>query len=284
MKILVLDDDLASVKYSVKTLEKLYGEGSITVIEDEEEGIKKSTFNYDVIFIDFKFSADPSRKTGNQVGMAIRRKNPLSALILMTAHSKDRIRDFIYVGFDDYIEKDVRTTDYEQMFKNVVEKAIENSQNRLKSRFTEEELADERAALDRFEALVNAGFTKVIQLAPGENILRPSPEFYDNTSKSINPDKVKELNELLINAPKLPKFKLYNQQKKKSEEHKLNNQTSLNEHFKVYRKGLFVAEERALKARQLLMENPQEWPKFRKCSPLVGYNGKKGFLSHFNIG
>lgn len=285
-KVLIIDDQEMSIENLVSLLKKVgIQENNISETTDPEKGVTMANHNFDYIFIDFKF--DNSDKNGAYYGNLIRQKTGVPALILVTAHGdrEENIQEFIWVGFDAFILKKGEASILREgkTIKSILDIAFLNSQKRLKSWFTEDELAGERAALDRFEALVRAGFTKVIHLAPGEHLLRLSPEFYDNTSKSINSNKVRELNELLGNAPKLPKFKLCNQQKKRDEQHKLNNQTSLNEHFKVYEKGLFVAEERALKARQLLIENPTEWPKFRKCSPLVDYKKKKRFLSHFDI-
>ena len=281
MKILLLDDDLASVEGSVFTLKETYGNDNVTVIENEEEGIEEATFKYDVIFIDYKFSDDPNRKTGNQVALAIRKKNPISALILMTAYGSDNIRNFIYVGFDDYIAKDSRTLNQAEMFKDAVKNAIQNSQRRLKTRFTQAELKEGdiniKQRLDFMERVFMCSqYAKNVEkVAIGVFLLEKGftgfdTQLYDEIHKAYELRKEKDVTKTYKYSGKKP----------------FSNST-ISEIFKVYAKGKgkkkvkdwkFVAETPALKARQILIENQTDWLNIR-----IEHATLANFLKDFDL-
>jgi ActR/RegA family two-component response regulator len=275
LKVLIIDDT-ARYASSLKDFLEIRGHEVLTK-HLPKEGIEAMNHTFDVVFIDHIYDNDTS-VNGADVGWAIRKKYSLASLIMITGYwaEPERIKEFIWVGFDSFLPKHKEGDKIDVINKNredALQTAITNAQRRIKSRFTEEELADERAALDRFEAVAKIE-KRVIYLAPAEHILRIDPSFYDNANKKINDEKQSDFfNNFVYQTHRQNIF----------HGTPLNKQTSLNAHFKVYEKGLFVAEEPALKVRQLLIENPSKWLNFRNCSPLKDSTRGKGFLSHFDI-
>ncbi len=277
-KVLIIDDNDMAIDNLISLLKKVgIQENNIFETTDPEKGVDMSNHNFDYIFIDFQFdNRKKEGKNGAYYGNLIRQKTGIPALILVTAYGdrEENIQEFIWVGFDAFILKkgEVSILRAGNTINSILDIAFLNSQKRLKSWFTDTELADERAKLDRFEAVAKNKIVIGKQLAPAEQILTIDPSFYDSQTKSIDVNRIREFDDLvMVNLPVHYRGR------------KLVGYTSLNAHFKVYEKGLFVAEEPALKVRQLLIENPDEWPNFRKCSPLADYRKDKGFLSNFNI-
>lgn len=272
LKVLIIDDT-ARYASSIKDFLEILGH-EVIVKHLPKDGIETMNHTFDVVFIDHIYDNDESMN-GADVGWAIRQKYSLAALIMITGYwsEPENIRQFIWVGFDSFLPKHKEgdsIDDINRSREEALQTALNNAQRRIKSKFTEAELLDARATLDRFEAvakLKNHGL--VIFLAPGEHILRIDPSFYDSAGRNVIDDRITEFKELIRKASAEKKFEFLGKE--------VNKQSSINLIFKVYAKGLFVAKEPALKMRQLFIENPISWPNFRKCSP------SKAFISSFNI-
>lgn len=152
MKILIIDDDRKFCN-ALKDYLEINGHNVATCLLPDD-GIKQveRDKSYDVVFIDFKFENDITRN-GASIGLRIRDISPLSALILVTAYGEDHIRDYIYVGFDNYISKydEGNGSNFKKMHKELnecIEKAINNSKKRVKTEFTEEELKPVRERMN----------------------------------------------------------------------------------------------------------------------------------------
>lgn len=152
MKILIIDDDRKFCNALKDYLE--LKEHTVTTYNLPEDGIKAVEKNksFDVVFIDFKFENDNNR-TGAEIGLKIRDISPLSALILVTAYGEDHIRDYIYVGFDNYISKydEGNGSNFKKMHKELddcIETSINNTKKRIKTVFTDEELKPVRERMN----------------------------------------------------------------------------------------------------------------------------------------
>jgi DNA-binding response OmpR family regulator len=158
MNILIIDDEgTEGFSGSLKNFLTTQGH-SVTVIDDPQNGIDTMSNKFDLVFIDFLFSKDPNVKTGNQVGLEIRRKCPLAAMVLITAFGSDHIRDFIYVGFDDYYDKnnDGSTDEVRNERKqNCIEISLNNAQKRIKSSFSGNELESVKIRLSYIKKAVD---------------------------------------------------------------------------------------------------------------------------------
>lgn len=143
MKALIIDDDRNFCKFLTEFLELLEYKVDYSLSPEDGIGKVKKDKSYDIVFIDYKF--ENSRMTGADLGLKIRDISPISALILITAYGEDHIKDFIYVGFDNYIAKykEGIGEDFTKMqdeYISCFEVAILNSKKRYKSEFSKEEL------------------------------------------------------------------------------------------------------------------------------------------------
>lgn len=233
MNILFIDDQKDRVRPLMNALSDL--EHTVDYKDTPEAGIAAASHHYNLIFIDFTF--EMSDKDGTDIGMELRKKCSLVPLVLLTAYGKEKIRDFIYVGFDDYYDKHIdgeRTTDKKKRLVNCLEVALRNSQKRIKSIFSEDELMRARTRLDAIE---NA---------------------YFKSRHRTDADLAKYVYEYEIENEVIYKFP------------KLSGQ-ALVSYFRLYDNGSI--NQNALKAKQLLVENENLWiavrSKFKPIKNLI---------------
>ncbi len=261
MKCLIIDDDRDFIDGIMDRLEmrdhifdfRYTPEGGVQMANE----IK----NYDLIFIDFRFKSEPNY-TGADVGLRIRRNNPLSTLILMTAWGKEEIKNYIFVGFDNYWSKydEGDGEDLDKMmadFDETIEKALLNAQRRCKSIFSEDELKEMESYLDAIqetiEFLENSDCKNIINchtITAGIQLLKKEPPLSLDRQIFQAIAKSKELKSTLSTY----KLVAYN--------------TFSSSRFELREKGSYT--DNALKIRQLLKSNPDKWLKAR------GFNKSKG--------
>lgn len=244
MKILIIDDDRKFCSALKDYLE--LKEHNVITYNLPEDGIKAVEKNksFDVVFIDFKFENDRYR-TGAEIGLKIRDISPLSALILVTAYGEDHIRDYIYVGFDNYIPKydEGNGSNLKKMHQELnecIEKAINNTKKRIKTVFTDEELEPVR---ERMNYVKRAVEELKLQITNQQTIAAKIKEYMELDKSSG----------LITSTTKIPST--YNA-------HSLFFQLKIecndvNEDGTQIDKTIYL--EKALKARQILSENFTEW-------------------------
>ena len=131
MRILLIDDRHKELYNSViRPLEALGHE--VTPIAQPNDGLILSNPNFNIILVDYEFE-NSEKYTGTTLGLQIRKKCPFIPLILLTAYGKEKIRDFIYVGFDDYFDKNIEAeSDYavEERLTECISTAIKNSKKK----------------------------------------------------------------------------------------------------------------------------------------------------------
>ena len=224
MTILFIDDEKRKVLPLMDALSNLGH--TVDYRDNPDDGIAAASHHYNLIFVDFTF--EMSDKDGTDIGMELRKKCSLVPLVLLTAYGKEKIRDFIYVGFDDYFDKHIegeRVTDKKRRLVNCLEVAITNSQKRIKSVFTEDELKLANLRLDAIEHALTL-LTK--------NRTQEAIVIKVNAYESANGGTTKPMV-----------------------------RSRLSTFFALYEKGRL--NEDALKVRQLLIENPpSKWPITRK--------------------
>ena len=151
-KILLIDDKLAELrKQIIIPLEDLGYE--VTICAQPKDGLTLACHAYHLVFVDFKFD-NSLNFNGASLGMKIREKCPLLPMVLLTAHGDEQIREFIYVGFDDYLDKNIAGEDEADMMERLqfcIEKAQENAQKRIPKQFTPKELERVKKRLDALE-------------------------------------------------------------------------------------------------------------------------------------
>jgi DNA-binding response OmpR family regulator len=225
MTILFIDDEKRKVHPLMDALINLGH--TVDYRDNPDDGIAAASHHYNLIFVDFTF--EMSDKDGTDIGMELRKKCSLVPLVLLTAYGKEKIRDFIYVGFDDYFDKHIegeRVTDKKRRLVNCLEVAIANSQKRIKSIFSEDELKLANLRLDAIEHALSLLLTN----RTDENIVRKVNDYEKGIDSAAKP----------ITRSRLLTF------------------------FSLYEKGRL--NEDALKVRQLLIENPtSKWPETRKA-------------------
>lgn len=233
MTILFIDDEKRKV---LPLMDALINLGhTVDYRDNPEDGIAAASHHYNLIFVDFTFEF--SDKDGTDIGMELRKKCSLVPLVLLTAYGKEKIRDFIYVGFDDYFDKHIEgetVTDKKKRLVNCLEVAITNSQKRIKSIFSEDELKLANLRLDAIEHALSL--------------------------LTIN-----RTNEAIV-------IKVNAYEKAHGGATKPITRSRLSTFFSLYEKGRL--NEDALKVRQLLIENPpSKWPEtckeFTKVSDLI---------------
>lgn len=218
MRILLIDDRHKDLKNAlIVPLESLGYE--VTPIAQPGDGLRLSNPNFHVIFVDYEFE-NSLKYTGTILGMQIRKKCPLVPLILLTAYGKEKIRDFIYVGFDDYFDKNIDAESEDAVKERLTEclsTAIKNSQkrNNLKN-YTTEELENVRIRLTN----INQGYI---------NCKAVSKKTIQKIANEVA--KIENLSTLRGQA--------------------------ISEFFQTTENGSLKIE--ALKIRQLVIENPTEW-------------------------
>ena len=226
-KILLIDDRLKELQRQIIIpLEELGYE--VTQCAQPKDGLAAACHGYHLIFIDLVFENSLSFN-GASLGLKIRKKCPLVPLVLLTAHGDQQIREFIYVGFDDYVDKNIEGEDEAELTQRLVgciEKAYENAQKRIPSRFKSQEL--ERART-RLNALQQA-YTE-LQI--------------NRSDKNV--------------AVKVYKYEIDHGEIFKSAS--LSSQALLG-YFRLYNKGAINSN--ALKAVQLISENRNEWDKVQE--------------------
>lgn len=91
-----------------------------------ESGLIVASHKYSVIFIDYQFGEN-AKHTGTSLCYAIRKKCPLSTIILLTAYGKENIGNFNHADWDGYFEKDFigkKASELDDLMKNCLTKAI----------------------------------------------------------------------------------------------------------------------------------------------------------------
>jgi CheY-like chemotaxis protein len=145
-KALIIDDEPSfSSKFAEFLKERgyeVYATNDITNVMEFIEEYK----NFDIIFVDFELS---NKKNGAIVGHEIRKKYPLPILILNTAYGGEKIKDFIWVGFDNYLSKykEGMGADFNKMksdFDTCIKDAENNQRKRIKIFFDPENKSDEK--------------------------------------------------------------------------------------------------------------------------------------------
>lgn len=225
MNILFIDDEKRKVVPFMDALNTLGH--TVCYRENPESGIASASHLYNLIFVDFKFGL-MSDKNGSDIGMELRKKCPLVPLVLLTNFGKESIREFIYVGFDDYFEKHVegeRVTDKKKRLVNCLEVAITNSQKRIKSIFSEDELSRAKIRLDAIEY----AYTQT--------------RHHSDASIAMQVYKYEIEKGIIYKHPKL-------------------SGPALVSYFRLYDSG--IINPNALKAKQLLIENSISWQTVRK--------------------
>jgi CheY-like chemotaxis protein len=236
---LIIDDDRREVAPFIDVLQS-HGH-SVDYRSDPNQGIKAANHQYHMIFVDFKFPI--ADKDGTDVGMEIRKKCPLVPLVLFTANGKENIRDFIFVGFDDYFDKHPegeKAREKKKRLFDCIENAVANFQRRTQTIFPAEELESIRCRLDNIEK----AYSQSIAI--------------DKTIQKI--------------ANEVSKIEGRGQQLKGQ---------ALSAMFQTAANGTLKTE--ALKARQLLIENPDKWPvtrdQFKPVKKLIEELIEYGFAS-----
>ncbi|MEM6719193.1 MAG: response regulator [Bacteroidota bacterium] len=269
MKALIIDDIKGNAEELARGLEEIfnYEEDDKPMIKTNPmNGIDAMNHTYDLVFIDF-FFANKSNINGADVGLEIRKKYPLATLILVTAYGKENILKYIHVGFDAYLNKDDETKLFElteEDLKKVIEIGVSNSQKRIKSKFTTEELSNVKEKLDAIETILEKGAYRNL----GEAVV-----YGDLYQKGVSIEEIKNNAKKIDICIRNKKPYIDNSGK----EYKLIGRTSLNTYLKVYDKS--TIHENALKIRQILLENNfMVWPNVsKKVKPF------KTLLDDFNI-
>ena len=272
MKTLIIDDTKQHAYRVKKYLEEIfsYDEDDKPIIKtNPQNGIMEMNHSYDLVFVDFKF--DNHSLTGTDIGLEIRKKYPLATLILITAFGKENILKFIHVGFDAYLDKDEGDLNQGLInFKKTIKIGIENSQKRIKSKFSFEELKNVKDKLDAIETVIKeSAYDTIGNIVVYGDLLQkgvPIEELKDKVNH-------RKINQCLKNK------KDYIDSLEK--EHKLIGRTSLNTYLKVYHRqtNTFISNENALKVRQLVLENNSiSWKKIANL--IKPFNG---FLKDFDI-
>jgi len=229
MRILLIDDRHKDLKNTVIIpLEDLGYE--VIPIAQPMDGLRLSNPNFNVIFVDYVFE-NSLKYTGTILGMQIRKKCPLVPLVLLTANGKEKIRDFIYVGFDDYFDKNIEAESEEEVKERLTEcisTAIKNSQKRNNLRnYSVEELENVKNRLTN----INQGYINC---------------------KAISK---KTIQKIATEVAKIEGIAT------------LRGQT-ISEFFQTTENGSLKIE--ALKIRQLVIENPTEWDESKGAfSPFI---------------
>ena len=253
-KVLLIDDNPHSREDIITILNEVieFDKGDYPLIhkDNPESGIKEMNHSFDIVFIDYIF--DNNDLTGADIGIQIRKKYPLAILILITAFGKEKIDDYIHVGFDSYIEKDSGREKPEDLFRKAIEKGEEKSQLRIKSKFTDEELCEDTKFLNTLN--------KAVELTINHKTEKANNESYNIVYTLLENDK----NEEYINN-NLKEISLYLKKNKEKvyDGIKFTTRQSINQYLKVYQNKIFVAEEPALRIRQLFKMYPNQWNHLR---------------------
>lgn len=91
-----------------------------------ESGLEVASHKYSVIFIDFKFD-NSTKHNGTSLCYSIRKKCPLSTLILLTAFGKENIDQFTHAPWDGYFEKGkkgIRARELDSILENCLNEAV----------------------------------------------------------------------------------------------------------------------------------------------------------------
>jgi CheY-like chemotaxis protein len=257
LKILIIDDE-GTAGYAGALQDFLKGERhKVQIAQDAEAGIKTMSNYYDMVFIDYHFNSDTEALTGADVGLKIREKCPLAPLILMTAYGSENIRNFIYVGFDDYLPKKIEGEmgeDREVRKRDCIIKAQENAQKRIKSIFSDDELLNVKERLDRIEETIK--FLQSIKKTVNGHTIAAGVALLDDDKKLEN------------NIELFGKLIYASSKKELIKKHQLITYNALSEFFQIRNKdGKYL--EKALKTRQLLKQNAEYWQNTKKyCSPV----------------
>lgn len=259
MKCLIIDDDKKIVAYLKEKLELLRYDVDTRYSPDGGYTAATVNKNYDLIFVDFRFENDKAQ-TGADVGLKIRKAQPLSTLVLMTAYGQQEIKNYIFVGFDNYWSKydEGNGADLARMnadFGDTLKVALANTQKRCKSIFNETELEDMRIYLQAVEDTID-----FLELHDGASIING----YTISGGVSLLRQGKTLDKKILQA-----LRTSDTRKATMEAHNITTYNNLSSH--VF--GLFHPRsgytENALKVRQLLMTYKDRWLKSR------GKNGEK---------
>jgi CheY-like chemotaxis protein len=260
LKCLIIDDDVnLSHIFSVKL--RAFGH-TVDVRDTPDDGIEfaKKNKNFDVIFIDFRF-ANSKTQNGADIGKAIRKELPMSALILMTAWGNEEKENYVSVGWDAFYSKynEGNGADLDKMLENferTIDKALANVAERCPSEFSEADLTklskyltalndtiiffeDNKLDVYIVDYLVTAGAELLLQDRPIDvSILR-----------KLKTGTTKEQKE---------------EQKKIREENKMTTYSNFSSHHFKLSKNNGVYNKQALKVRHLLSMNREKWLKLRK--------------------
>ncbi|WP_046756475.1 DNA-binding transcriptional response regulator [Kordia jejudonensis] len=256
MKTLIIDDrkEYASgVRLALQEIFNYREDDKPVIKTNPKNGIAEVDHTYDLVLIDFKF--DNSTMTGADIGLEIRKEYPLATLILITGYGKENILKFIHVGFDAYLDKDIEAL---QMgisdLKNVINIGVANSQKRIKSKFTTDELQNVKDKFDAIEAVLEADTYRVL----GDAVV-----YGDLHQKGVS---IEELKNNILKIDKCIKNKKVYISDSRNE-YKLIGRTSLNRYLRVYHREskTFIINENALKVRQILLEKGSIiWPRVAK--------------------
>lgn len=159
-KILIIADKMEEI-YPIQNILKLLGY-LVEPQSNPESGLAIASHKYSIIFIDYQFD-NSTKYTGTSLCCAIRKKCPLSTIILLTNYGKENIGNFVYADWDGYFDKEstgARARDLDDLMKDCVAKAI-TLQYTLKlpilNKISQETKAinDKRGILDKLEQLYN---------------------------------------------------------------------------------------------------------------------------------
>lgn len=102
--ILVIDDKVEELTDEIITPLKRMN-FNVEKQSNPQSGLQIASHYYSVIFIDFQFD-NSTELDGTKLCKKIRKRYPLSTLILLTAFGKENIQNFAHAPWDGYFEKD----------------------------------------------------------------------------------------------------------------------------------------------------------------------------------
>ncbi|MEM9679446.1 MAG: response regulator [Bacteroidota bacterium] len=125
--VLIIDDKIAELREEITDPLKEMGY-NIVPIESPKSGIDSASHHYGIILIDYEFK-EPDKYTGADLCKIIRKKCPLSVIILVTGTGKEYISNFISRDWDGYFEKAAGgrlPSKYDQYLSTCLDEAIRN--------------------------------------------------------------------------------------------------------------------------------------------------------------